>query len=414
MMTKHVDQSHIDQYLDLLNLKYAAGRAEIAQNLHVLNEKCVSVCVPVCVPVHAHGRSVALGCKSDVGVDPSSSGSKRQHFHEELDREERDRHGGDLDRLHFENYKVGTSSRGLAREGKDEDKDLGKRKDKAEERHVDSWSREGAGGRWTRIHRSARRALFTPFKVAGGPAAKTPLKRIRITRGKYLATGRTFKVIDDWTIRANSHRLLEATWIGTTDFREQSDFIDDDSDEEVEEVDKTSADLSRPAARESPSGGTAAMAKENNIEDQGPQHFELSPQKSHGSPAKSEATHPEELLTAARKASGFTDARGPPICHQHRSGWRRACGSHNTVNTCPSASLRPHEAEGECTGGHSFLHYQADSPDGGRPEGSDNDARFAAPRPLQGTGEKGVAALRLTRTPHTPQCYWLCMVAELG
>ena len=31
LMTKHLDQAHIEQYLDILNLKYAEGRATIAQ-----------------------------------------------------------------------------------------------------------------------------------------------------------------------------------------------------------------------------------------------------------------------------------------------------------------------------------------------------------------------------------------------
>ena len=68
---------------------------------------------------------------------------------------------------------------------------------RSEDRHVDSWSRDGKDGRWTRIHRSGRRALFTPFKVAGGPNAKTPLKKIRITREKYFAFGKMSKIIDD-------------------------------------------------------------------------------------------------------------------------------------------------------------------------------------------------------------------------
>ena len=107
-------------------------------------------------------------------------------------------------------------------------------KEKAEDRHVDSWSREGKDGRWPRIHRSGRRALFAPFKVAGGPNAKTPLKKIRITRGKYFASGKTFKIIDDGTTRVNAHRVLEISWIGATDFREVAEFIDDDSDEEID------------------------------------------------------------------------------------------------------------------------------------------------------------------------------------
>jgi hypothetical protein len=78
--------------------------------------------------------------------------------------------------------------------------------------------------------------LFTLFKVAGGPSAKNPLKRIRITRGKYFASGKTFKIIDDWTTRANAHRLLEGLWIDSTDFREVAEYIDDDSDEEIIEA----------------------------------------------------------------------------------------------------------------------------------------------------------------------------------
>ena len=68
------------------------------------------------------------------------------------------------------------------------------------------------------------------MKVAGGPGTKT-LKKLRITRGKFLDTGRTFKIIDDWTVRANAHRVLEGTWLGTTDFRGSSEYVDDDSDE---------------------------------------------------------------------------------------------------------------------------------------------------------------------------------------
>ena len=39
MMTKHVSQSHIEEYINILNLKYAEGRADIAQNLHSVGER---------------------------------------------------------------------------------------------------------------------------------------------------------------------------------------------------------------------------------------------------------------------------------------------------------------------------------------------------------------------------------------
>ena len=179
----------------------------------------------------------------------------------------------------------------------------------AAERHVDSWGREGKDGRWTRIHRSARRALFTPFKVAGGPSTKTPLKKIRITRGKYLNSGKTFKIIDDWTVRANAHRLLESAWLGTTDFREASEFVDDDSDEETEEP-AISPGL---AERESPSGGTSDEPQKKQqteteyfeLSPAKPNYFELSPAKSNYSAAQS------DLLVAAPKGSDKEDLRQP-------------------------------------------------------------------------------------------------------
>ena len=38
MPTKNVDQAHVDLYLDLLNLRFGTGRADIAQNLHSVGE----------------------------------------------------------------------------------------------------------------------------------------------------------------------------------------------------------------------------------------------------------------------------------------------------------------------------------------------------------------------------------------
>ena len=38
MMAKNVDQAHIELYLDLLNLRFSTGRADIAQNLHSMGE----------------------------------------------------------------------------------------------------------------------------------------------------------------------------------------------------------------------------------------------------------------------------------------------------------------------------------------------------------------------------------------
>ena len=96
----------------------------------------------------------------------------------------------------------------------------------AESRCVDSWILAGDDGVWRRAHRTPRRALFTPFKVAAGPDKSTILKKIRVTRGKYLDTNEAFEVIDDFTNGANSHRVLRAGWLGETEFHEANDYIE--------------------------------------------------------------------------------------------------------------------------------------------------------------------------------------------
>ena len=104
--------------------------------------------------------------------------------------------------------------------------------------------------------------------------------------------------------------------MGTTDFREVAEFIDDDSDEERAQ---DSAEEPEPAARESPSGGTAAGPKQEGETE----HFTLSPEKAgRGSPTKSDATHPEDLLSAAPKntAGKEKEDRGQPNCSESGSG----------------------------------------------------------------------------------------------
>ena len=75
MMTKHVAQSHIELYLSILNLKYVAGRAIIAQQLHSMGEP--SRAKPD--NVHALDRSAAARSVSQsVGVDPSRGRSNNK------------------------------------------------------------------------------------------------------------------------------------------------------------------------------------------------------------------------------------------------------------------------------------------------------------------------------------------------
>ena len=82
---------------------------------------------------------------------------------------------------------------------------------------ADKWSNRGELQQWSREHSTARRALFTPFKVARGPGRKTKLMKVRVTEG-IDEHGVHFKIEDDWTKPENSHRLLSASWVGRTTF----------------------------------------------------------------------------------------------------------------------------------------------------------------------------------------------------
>ena len=82
MMTKHVDLAHTEQYINILNLKFEAGRATIAQQLHFLEESKSSSAgrnkVFEVEPVNAQDlvRPASLGNKSGGGSEPSRGRSQ--------------------------------------------------------------------------------------------------------------------------------------------------------------------------------------------------------------------------------------------------------------------------------------------------------------------------------------------------
>ena len=78
-----------------------------------------------------------------------------------------------------------------------------------------------------RRHRTPRRFLLNPYKVAGGPDRETRSKRYRVTTGTYVTSGKSFKVTDDWLRASNAHRLLEESWTGTAVFNELPDYIEE-------------------------------------------------------------------------------------------------------------------------------------------------------------------------------------------
>ena len=86
-----------------------------------------------------------------------------------------------------------------------------------DKRGGDNWKSKGEAGIWHRIHTKPRRALFTPFKVAKGPASNENLSVIRFTKG-VSQSGHKFEFHDKWQESRNSHRLLDELWVGCTTF----------------------------------------------------------------------------------------------------------------------------------------------------------------------------------------------------
>ena len=119
----------------------------------------------------------------------------------------------------------------------------------AEERCVDSWIWVGENGEWIRAHRTPRRSMFTPHRVAGGPGKEVLLNKIRITNGTYVGTGESFQIIDDYCVASSAHKMLAHGWVGTSHFRE--------IDQQVEI--KIGRTLEDPAVGRSPAGNEARV-----------------------------------------------------------------------------------------------------------------------------------------------------------
>ena len=91
-----------------------------------------------------------------------------------------------------------------------------------DQRGGDRWKSREAEGIWHRWHTSPRTSLFTPYRVAKGPASSVSLKRLRFTYG-VTAKGRSFEFHDDWTKPERAHMVLDEPWVGYTIFIERSE-----------------------------------------------------------------------------------------------------------------------------------------------------------------------------------------------
>ena len=82
----------------------------------------------------------------------------------------------------------------------------------------DKWISRGGDGEWVRLHDTPRRSLFTPCRVARGPAHPDKLEGKRVTTGVF-ADGEKFVLEDGWREPGLAHRVLNKPWTGTTKFR---------------------------------------------------------------------------------------------------------------------------------------------------------------------------------------------------
>ena len=58
---------------------------------------------------------------------------------------------------------------------------------------------------WTSSHEKARRTMFAPMRVVGGPKDHKEVGEIRTTDGVYV-DGTHFHIVDDWRRARQPHR----------------------------------------------------------------------------------------------------------------------------------------------------------------------------------------------------------------
>ena len=103
----------------------------------------------------------------------------------------------------------------------------------------EAWGRcvesRGAHGEWARLHATPRRSLFTPCRVARGPAHPDCLRTRRVTECVDFE-GNKFRIDDDWREPGRAHKVLDLPWTGLTTLRTR-DLVW--AEEEVESRDRT-------------------------------------------------------------------------------------------------------------------------------------------------------------------------------
>jgi hypothetical protein len=192
LCTKNVPVGLLEQYMRQLNVYFAEGRAAVAQQLHAVRRHDA--------PVFAAPAADALlagveGWREEPQVIAAPAVGVLL--------------AGVIGGL------------GLERNGGKNEKKQRQKTRRAAERGVDSWMTGGVRGEWKRAHRTPRRALFTPHRVAGGPGRDAIMLTKGITKGTYVGTGEEFTIVDDYADPNCAHRIMPNAWIGTTLIHEQ-------------------------------------------------------------------------------------------------------------------------------------------------------------------------------------------------
>ena len=209
LCTKNVPVGLLEQYMRQLNVYFAAGRAAVAQQLHAVRRHDAPVFAAPAAGVLLAGVE---GCREEPQVIAAPAvGALLAGVIGGLG----------LERSDDKNEKIEKKKKLKTRS--------------AAERGVDSWMTGGVRGEWKRAHRTPRRALFTPHRVAGGPGRDAIMLTKRITKGTYVGTGEEFVIVDDYADPNCAHRILKNAWIGTTLIHEK---VKPEIDEDPADVQK--------------------------------------------------------------------------------------------------------------------------------------------------------------------------------
>ena len=84
-------------------------------------------------------------------------------------------------------------------------------------RQADQWAPACQLNGLARLHLKARRAMFTPMKVAKGPVNALAVGDWRVTVGEFVSGG-SFCKVEEWKTMQEPHEQMPRPWKGTTYF----------------------------------------------------------------------------------------------------------------------------------------------------------------------------------------------------